>query len=182
MTVLFVSLLVSLALLMILFLRIEIDFRYERGAILVLNMGVLALELSSNGIRSSTKSRKVKAHSKNEKHPQKRHLAFFKCWIYLMKKSRLRIEMLSVPRFYIFSDYPTEFRLTPAFFALISLLIAYLDANSEKLYQKPEAYSVSQDNALRIDLGASFLLFHALIGALRLILGGKKKGKEYVRN
>ena len=182
MAVLFVFLFILTAILLILLLRIEVDFKYERGAVIVLNFGVLALEISDINSSRSKKRKNALSKTDGSTHPTKKSRSFLKAFIYILRKSKLHIATVSFPRFYFFSDDPTEYRLTPAISALISFLIAYLSTNSEKLYQKPDAYSFSFDNTLRIDIGASFLLFHALLSIPRLLSGGKKEGKDYVRN
>ena len=174
MALLFVSLSLLGAILMLLFIKAEVDIIYERGALISINISVFELLLYSNPKSKSNRK------GRSERGKKTKRTALARLLFDLLSRSRVQINRIIIPSYFSGLQIPT-YQYESTVFALIALLLAYLDTKTEKLYQSRGVYEIfSESESLVLEISASMRLISVLLVALKALR--EKVRRNYVGN
>ncbi len=169
------------ALVMISALDVHIDLKYNKGFLLIFTVNIFSLYLYF----SSGKNKKEKANDNKKKRKPNKKAPFkiiYSTVISFLAHSNTIINKISVPKVYSKTNLFEPYNYEALVFSFISLLIAYLETNTEKLYKANnaiECLSDYPDFLLDISIRTKFLFFiKAIISLSFKILKNKIKSRR----
>ncbi len=178
MATLFVILCIITALFMIILLEIEIDIKYSRSLLVILHIGVLAIELKSRKKREKRRGRAKKKsqlcsgddRSLTARKRQKggrltvakvrKSAAYAKLIIKLIEGTQVRLNRISLPDV-LPDDYRYAYIKSAACAAIISLFTEYLATKALTLTAGERAYE-SDEDTLVLDITLTARILHVI--------------------
>ena len=161
----------SVALIMLLIMKIEIDLAYKKRFKVVFNIGIIAVELYDR-VKSDKSAKQKKSKPESKRVKLLRTKIIFNSILELIEDCEVTIGELSLPSLTNDEDFHKKYQLDALYASLFSILIAYLSTKAQKLYQKENALTISAPS----DAAAVHLSFGtALIKILIILLRMKKK-------
>ena len=158
----------SIAFFMLLFLKTDIDIKYEKGVLITINISIFDVVLFPS------KKQDAKSQEKQErKKPKKRseRTMIFGSVLKMLIHSKLRVNRVVIPQFYYSALPIPSYQSESLLLSVLFIFIAYLDTKSQKLYQSSEAYDTySESESFVFEISASLFLFFILWEAIILML------------
>lgn len=161
----------SAAVIMLLFIKVEIDLAYKKRFKVVFNIGIIAVELYDR-VKSDKASKQKNAKPESKRTKLLRTKIIFNSILELIEDCEVTVGELSLPSLTSDADFHKKYQLDALYASLFSIFIAYLSTKAQKLYQKENALTISAPS----DAAAVHLSFGtALIKILIILLRMKKK-------
>ncbi len=175
MAALFAVLCIITALLMIILLEIEVDIKYSKSLLVILHIGVLAVELRSRAKKrrkgkerksGATEAEKEKTDGGSEKGKSspiakiRKSATYAKLIIKLVEGAQVRLNNISLPDV-LPDDYRLAYIKNAAYAAIISLFYEYLATKALTLNEGERAYGSNQ-NALVLDVTLTTRILHVI--------------------
>ena len=172
MELLFVIISLSIAVLMVLFLRVVIDIKYEKEVVITITFSVFDLVLLPNESEEGKSSRGSK--SKKTKRTITNKSEIFKSVLKILGHSTVKINRVVIPRLYYETIPLYPYQAESLFVSIISLFIAYLETKTLKLYKRTDSFNAcSESDELAFEFSISLLMIFLLLQAFVLL--GKSK-------
>ncbi len=146
------------AVFMILRLDCYIDIRYEKRLTVTLTLGIISVEL-----KGGTDGKAKSGSTQRKKYGKAKRKIIFESILSLTERTEVTLRRLSVPKDYYHLLGIEQYKTEAIIFSVISLIIAYLETKTAKLYSEPDAFdNYSEENISVIDISIKCLFVYVL--------------------